>query len=574
MTTESIINGILSWFVYWISLPVWLAMSFWRGKKFRNFVFTVVIISWLIIRIVGATLFWGAVSLIGRYAIMLPFMALQFVAMFWFLSRTKVIESVPGEKGAISFDDYFGNEYLVDLVRNWVKLLTDRTKLDNMGGRAISGILLEGPPGTGKTMLAQALATDGDAAFIGMSGSDFTSMFFGIGVLKVRGMFGKARLWAKEYGSCILFIDEIDAIAASRGGVSGDPTQGPVQGGLAGGMFGGMGAMGVLSRLLVEMDGITEIPLRDRIQNTVRGWIGVPAIDPGIVLIMGSTNRVQVLDPAIVRPGRFDRTIKVGLPDKGSRRLMFEGYLKKVKHRKIDVDVLVRVTPGVSPALIASAVTKDAARLAIFDKRSSISQNDILMALQELAVGVPQPISEFDPEQRLVVAIHEAGHACAVYHLMREHAVIGWVSIVRRGGAMGYVSRLETEDRYMVPLARLRNGIIVSLAGHEAVKLVTGEPWTGASSDLNNVRAMIAGLIAHLEFGSLQTKMDVFETVKPKEMDKYMKQNMETTRDFLKEHRKELDALTDALLEKSELEGDEAVAIIEDAILDEANASQ
>jgi cell division protease FtsH len=418
-------------------------------------------------------------------------------------------------------------------------------------------------------MLAQCLSTDSQAAFVGMSGSDFQSMFFGIGVLKVRGMFRKSRALAKEWGACILFIDEIDSIAASRGAVQGDPTQGPTQGGMAGGMFGGMGGLGVLSRLLVEMDGITEISMRDQFQNRMLQWLGLKPIDPGVVLVMGSTNRPAVLDPAITRPGRFDRKIQVALPDRGSRRELFEGYMLKVKHDdSINIDTLVRVTPGVSQALIASAITKDAARIAIFDGRDAVSQKDIEMALQEITMGLPQPISELDPKQREVLSYHESGHAIAVYHFMREEANIGWASIVRRGAAMGYVQHFEKEDRYIIPLSRLKKGIMVSLAGHEAVKLVFGEAWTGAASDLNNVRRMIASLIAHLEFGSLPRDFDVLKTIKPQQIDSYMEKSMTTTRNFLETHRAELDAVADALKTYDELEGEKVISIIEQVVAD------
>lgn len=279
---------------------------------------------------------------------------------------------------------------------------------------------------------------------------------------------------------------------------------------------------------------------------------------------MGSTNRPDVMDPAILRPGRFDRKIEVTLPDRGDRRALFGGYLKKIKHDgKIDVDYLVRITPGVSQAFIASAVTKDSARLAIFDGRKAIRQNDIEMALQEITVGIPQPVGELEPRQREVLSFHEAGHAVAVYHYMRDDANIGWASIVRRGGAMGYVQHVETEDRYIIPLTRLKKGIMVSLCGHEAVKLVYGEPWTGAASDLNNVRRMIAVLIAHLEFGALPRDFDILKAIEQKQIDQYLEDTMAKARAFLSAHRAELDAVAAALRDRDELQDSEVIEIIE-----------
>jgi ATP-dependent 26S proteasome regulatory subunit len=196
--------------------------------------------------------------------------------------------------------------------------------------------------------------------------------------------------------NCILFIDEIDAIAGNRGGVQ-DPRRGPVQGGLAGGMFGGMGGLGVMSRLLVEMDGVTEIPMRDRIQNRMLELLQMPPVDPGVLLIMGATNRPDSLDPAIVRPGRFDRKITVPYPDKGSRRAIITGYLGKVKHDpKINLEQLVSSTAGTTPALLENAITSEAARLAIEDGRDRINQADIREALLIERDGLKQPISEWD----------------------------------------------------------------------------------------------------------------------------------------------------------------------------------
>lgn len=565
---RSIVDSFLLWLTSLLSFWLSLLVSFWRNKILKLVTVYFLLISAATISFTSWQTYFTILETGSRFLFGLGFIMVQFIGLFWFLSRTRVLESIPGDKGSISFDDYYGSEHLVKLVREWTALLTiGKDKLDQMGGRGLSGILLLGPPGTGKTMLAQCLSTDSEAAFIGMSGSDFTSMFFGIGVLKVRSMFAKARSFAKQYGACILFIDEIDAIASSRGAVEGDPSAGPVQGGMSGGVFGGMGGVGVLSRLLVEMDGITEIPRRDRIQSRLLTWLGMDPIDPGVVLVMGSTNRPSVLDPAITRPGRFDRKIQVMLPDRGSRRALFEGYMQKIKHDDtVNIDTLVRVTPGVSQALIASAITKDAARLAIFDGRDAVSQKDIEMALQEITMGIPQPISELDPKQREVLSYHEGGHAVAVYHFMREEANIGWASIVRRGGAMGYVQHFEKEDRYIIPLARLKKGIMVSLAGHEAVKLVFGEPWTGASSDLNNVRRMIASLIAHLEFGTLPRDFDLLKAIKSEQIDNYMDESMEKTHTFLITHRGELDAVAIALQESDELQGEQVVNIIEKVI--------
>ena len=199
--------------------------------------------------------------LIGRLAFVVLFIVIQFVAMFAFLGSSKSIETVPGDKGQKSFaDDYFGNDNEVELVLHWTKLLTvERSKLEDMGAKAISGILMEGPPGVGKTLMARCLATASNAAFFSLSATDLVSMFLGMGAVKVMRLGSKARAKAKEYGAAICFIDEIDAIGASRGGVMGDNRFGgaietTINKVMMGGMAGGGAGMGVLSRLLTVMD--------------------------------------------------------------------------------------------------------------------------------------------------------------------------------------------------------------------------------------------------------------------------------------------------------------------------------
>lgn len=587
------LDSILGKLIEQISLPVWIFVVIWRNKALRSFLVVVIVVSYILFQTLGFQIFLTLIGMLFRMVFAILFIMIQFVGLFWFLSRTKVIETIPGDEGTITFDDYFGNEHLVKLVKEWVELLTDgRNKLDDLGGKALSGLLLIGPPGTGKTMLARCLAGSAHSAFIGMSGSDFTSMFLGVGVLKVRGMFNKARKWAKAFGAVILFVDEIDAIAGNRGSVAGDRNR-PVQGGMAGGMFGG-GGLGVMSRLLVEMDGISEISLRDRIQNRMRTWIGLPELDQGVVLVMAASNRPDALDPAILRPGRLDRRIHVGLPDKGSRRAIIEGYLNKVKHvgircaycgteydererhsgnncsecdapgESIDVDYLVSITSWASPALLASAITKDAARLAIFDGRRAISQQDIENALQENALGLANPISDLEPEQKYQIAVHEAGHAIAVYYLKPE-TKIARVSIVRRSGALGYVMPVEKTDLYTIRLTRFVRDIMVSLAGHVATEVILNEAWTGATGDLTNVRNRVYVLAGLGFFGSfpLASGDPLANRNLSEKIDEFINNCMNKTRDLLELHRKELEAVADALVKDEDLSGDTVIKIIE-----------
>jgi cell division protease FtsH len=335
---------------------------------------------------------------------------------------------------------------------------------------------------------------------------------------------------------------------------------------MMGGMAGGGAGMGVLSRLLTVMDGVTEISKRDEIQNRIRTWFGIPTIEQGVVLFIGATNRPDVLDSALVRPGRFDRRISIGKPDKHTRRALFEGYLKKVKHAPMNIEELVADTDGVSHAFIASAIEKDAARLAIFDGRKEITQRDIERSIEENIVGMANPVKDMMPDQKLEVAIHEAGHALMM-HLVRPGKRIAGASIIRRsGGILGYVRDVERDEIFARPLAAYTADIMVSLAGHEAVVLVLGQPWTGATSDFRQVQTRLHALAMHGYFAGGMIPFDVNNPFEHKEIkesaDKFAHECREKTQELLATHRATLDVLTNALLEKDELTSSELYDIL------------
>ncbi len=559
-------TGFALWVIGLISIPVWLVRGVLRSPSSKRLVLWFTALSISLILLLGFPTYIQILMTGGQLAMGFVFMMLQFVGLFWFLSKTKEIEMHPGDTGSITFDDYYGSQHLVSLVKEWTYLLTHPEELWDIGAEAISGLLLIGAPGTGKTMLAQALSSDSGAAFLGLTGSDFSSMFFGIGVIKVRGMFGKARRLAREYGACILFIDEVDSIAANRGGVQGGGNDGPVRGGMAG-MMGGMGGLGVMSRLLTEMDGLRDESARDMIQNWMRAKMSLPLINPGVVLVMGATNRPDVLDPAILRPGRFDRKIQVDLPDSVSRRALFVGYLGKVKHDDtINVDTLVADSHGVSPAFLASAIQKDAPRIAIFDGRNLVAQSDIESAIQENIVGMANPIGDFDPKQKRQVAVHEAGHAVAAYHY-RPHKRIARASIIRRGGGiLGYMMDVDTVDVYAMPLRHLALDIGVGVAGHLATEVVLGELWTGATSDVRNIQGRVAALAMHGVFAE-RIPLDPTNPYQDKEIleeaNRFLADVVTRTKRLMEWDRLAVEGVADALVEKGELTGEEVVAIIE-----------
>src|SRR5258706_12784630 len=490
----------------------------------------------------------------------LGFAVMQFVAIFWFMSRSRVEIIRPGDPKQITFDDYMGQPNLLKMVRQWISLLSDRTQFQKMGGQFINGLLLAGEPGTGKTLLAKAMAGEAGIAFISMEGSGFRAMFWGVDVLKMIRFISQARKLAKEYGACIAYIDEIDAVGMSRGSVMGG------QGGMMGGGM-GMGGMmgggsGALTRLLYEMDGITELNGWEKLRAR---WYQlrkkpVPPRDWHI-LFMGSTNRPDVLDPALTRPGRFDRTVVVNKPDRGGRRAIVTYYLNKIRtDETIDIDAIVSDTAWATPARIMSAITKDAVRLALFDDRDRVAQHVIELVFQEQAMGLENPIEEMEEDQRRQVAYHEAGHAIVQYYLRPDERIVR-VSIVRRSEALGYVLPVPNYDIYALPLRTFVADILVSMAGHVATKLFLGEYWTGATSDFQNVRGRLWQLAHYGYFGPPLNIDQVGAQGKDKMevVEKFWKKLEEQTEKILAKYSAEVHAVAQALLDRNDLTGKQCI---------------
>jgi cell division protease FtsH len=513
--------------------------------------------------VLNATLI--GLSFIFRFVFAILFVIIQFGAIFWFMSQTKVEVIRPGDPKTLTFADYKGQERLVEMVRQWLSLLSDRGDFQRMGGRFINGLLLYGPPGTGKTLLAKCMAGEADVAFISVEGSGFRGMFWGMDVLRMISFIRRARKLAREYGACIAFIDEIDAVGMSRGGVMGG--RGPVGMGMGGMMGGGTGA---LTRLLYEMDGVEEKTRSERIIAKINQLFRRP-IPPRNwhVLFMGSTNRPDVLDPALTRPGRFDRMLEVSPPDKTGRREIVNYYLSKIKtDDTVDVEAIVQDTAWATPAKIMAAITKDAVRLALFDGRSAVGQKDIDQAFQEQAFGLERPIEEMEESQRRQIAYHEAGHAIAFHYFRPEKRIVRATIIGRGGGTLGYVQPVARYEEYARPLRTIAADIMVSLAGHVATKVFLGEYWTGAYSDFDKVRNDIAHLAALGYFGPpLRGPEAVYGTdYRNKEIEQFWQQLEEQCERFIHAHTAEVEAIAEALLEKESLSGEEVIQIIENAV--------
>ena len=541
----------------------------WRfTKSLLPWVLGIGLIIWMFSDPAVLSLVLLAVSYIARIVFALFYAVIQFVAIFWFMARSKTEIIKPEDPKTMTFADYWGQPTLLKLVKQWISLLSDRDKFVDMGGKYINGILLYGPPGTGKTMLAKAMAGEAGIPFMSIEGSGFRGMFIGVDVLKMMAFCGKAKKLAREYGACIADIDEIDAVGQSRSGVMGG------QGGMGmGGMMGG--GSGALTRLLYEMDGIDEKGRFEKWKNRIYKLFGkTPPPRNWHVLYMGSTNRPDVLDAALLRPGRFDQKIEVSIPDKSGRREVIKGYLSKVRYDEtVDIEATVEDTPYSTPAQIAAAITKDAVRIALFNGRNAISQRDIDQALQEQHFGIEQPIEEFDPEQRRQVAYHEAGHAVVQHYLLPEQRIVR-VSIIRRGNALGYVMHVDRTETYAAPLRRYAAHIMVSMAGHVATKLHMGEYWTGAAggpgSDFSQVRGRLWQLYQSGYFGppvrGLESSVGAAAIPAGSDglIERFWKTLEEQTEQLLAQHADEVDAIAQALLQKGELSNSEVLEFLGD----------
>ena len=500
--------------------------------------------------------------------ILVFFIILQFGAMFWFLSRGNDYVIYPNEYDT-SFDDVRGQPAAVESTQEVLRVFEGFKDFKQMGGYPPHGILFEGPPGTGKTLMAKAIAGASGVPFLFATGSGFAAMFVGIGNLKVRRLFKKARVMSDKYGGSVIFIDEIDAVG-SRGGVttdrSGDrSTHRIIMGGM--GMGGGMG---VINELLVQMDGFT-VP-RGLWRHIRRiAFRAKPKVPFYNILVIGATNRAATLDAALVRPGRFDRKIHVGLPDAEGRQDILEYYLAKVRHEPIDYPKLSRMTVGYSPASLKNIVN-EALLFALQDGRDALRWDDLWQAKLSEEIGHKQPV-KYSPREKAMVAVHEGAHAVASYALEREELQIQVITIQKRESALGLVSTQEIEEMFLRTQKQLLARIQVSLAGLVAEEIWYGQTTSGPSSDLVNATRNAAAYVGVYGMGrslisAAASGPGPYGEVDPigvvlsdgdrrREVDAILNDCRDNVRNLLLKKRHVVEGVRDALLEREELVGDE-----------------
>jgi len=443
----------------------------------------------------------------------------------------------------VTFKDVAGVEEAKEELQEIIEFLKEPQKFQKLGGRIPKGVLLMGPPGTGKTLMARAIAGEASVPFFSISGSDFVEMFVGVGASRVRDLFEQG----KKNAPCIIFIDEIDAVGRHRGAGLGGGHDEREQ---------------TLNQLLVEMDGFES--------------------NEGVILI-AATNRPDVLDPALMRPGRFDREVVVTLPDIKGREGIIKVHTRRIPFAKdVDISILARGTPGMSGAQLANLVNEAALNAARFD-RKSVAMADFEEAKDKVLMGKERKSMIMSDEEKRNTAYHEAGHALAAY-LLPDADPLHKVTIIPRGRALGVTMQLPEEDKYSYTREYMEASLTILLAGRVAEELVLGSCTTGASNDLERVtdraRKMVCEWGMSEEMGPLTFGKKAEQIFLGREIAQHQDYSEDTAmqidkevkkvvlaahaeaRKLLEENRDDLILVAEALLEYETLDANEVKAVL------------
>jgi cell division protease FtsH len=450
----------------------------------------------------------------------------------------------------ITFRDVAGVDEAVQELHEIKEFLENPKRFQALGARIPKGVLLYGPPGTGKTLLARAVAGEAGVPFFSISGSDFVEMFVGVGASRVRDLFEQA----KQNSPCIIFMDEIDAVGRHRGA----------------GMGGGHDEREqTLNQLLVEMDGFE---MKDNI------------------ILIAATNRPDILDPALLRPGRFDRQIVVDRPDRKGRKQILEVHTRgKPLAKQIDLDALAGQTPGFTGADLANLIN-EAALLTARSSKREITMDELEEGIMRVIAGPEKKSRVMSEKERLVTAYHELGHAI-VGHLLPNTDPVHKISIISRGQALGYTISLPTEDKFLTTRAELTDTMAMTLGGRAAEEIVFGEITTGASNDLEKVTetakqmVMRFGMSERLgprvfghdrsmpflgrEFSSEPDYSDEIAREIDDEIRRFVEEAHQTAKDILAERREGLDRISKILLERETIDAEQFEKLLEGGSEDE-----
>jgi cell division protease FtsH len=455
----------------------------------------------------------------------------------------------------ITFRDVAGVDEAVQELHEIKEFLENPKKFQALGARIPKGVLLYGPPGTGKTLLARAVAGEAGVPFFSISGSDFVEMFVGVGASRVRDLFEQA----KQNAPCIIFMDEIDAVGRHRGA----------------GMGGGHDEREqTLNQLLVEMDGFE---MKDNI------------------ILIAATNRPDILDPALLRPGRFDRQVVVDRPDRKGRKKILEVHTRgKPLAKQIDLDALAGQTPGFTGADLANLIN-EAALLTARSGNREIAMHELEEGIMRVIAGPEKKTRVMSEKERLITAYHELGHAI-VGHLLPNCDPVHKISIISRGQALGYTISLPTEDKFLTSRAELTDTMAMTLGGRAAEEIVFGEITTGASNDLEKVTetakrmVMRFGMSERLgprvfghdrgqpflgrEFSAEPDYSDEIAREIDDEIRRIVEGAHQTAKDLLTERRAELDRVSKILLERETIDAEQFVALLDGKPVDDVFADE
>lgn len=455
------------------------------------------------------------------------------------------------EKDKVMFTDIAGSQEAKQDLQEVVEFLKYPKKFQNVGARIPKGVLLVGPPGTGKTMLARAVAGEANVPFFSISGSEFVEMFVGVGASRVRDLFAKA----KKNAPCIIFVDEIDAVGRRRGS----------------GMGGGHDEREqTLNQILVEMDGF------EQGQN---------------VIVLAATNRADVLDPALLRPGRFDRRVNIGLPDRKDREAVLKvHFAKKPVSKDVDLDALAAKSAGSSGADLAN-IANEAAIIAARLNHKEITNDDVVAAFEKVAIGPERKSKVMSEKEKEITAYHEAGHAI-VGHILPDSDLVHKVTIIPRGGTGGVTWFIPPEDKSYHSIVDYKDILARMLGGRIAEEVMFGSDHvtTGAGSDLQKAAELARDMIINQGMGK-QLRDQVFqvdegmmfdrmtherqyseETAKiiDGEVEALVKEAANRARIVIEANKKGLEALKERLIEKETIEAEEVKEVLKHATLPKA----
>ena len=495
------------------------------------------------------------------------FIVIQFGALFWFLGRPRLYWVLPGETG-VTFDDYKGNPEVLEAARRIVTLLRGVKEFQDIGGAPIRGLLLTGDPGTGKSYLAQCMSTEAGVPFAYASAASFKAMFMGMDVLMIRRLYTKARKLAREYGACVIFMDEIDAIGASRGSGGG-------MGWAWEGMM-GMGGSGSLNQLLMEMDPPNiETGWFKKIMRTLGLAHGRTQSQP--VLTVGATNIPDTLDRALLRPGRFDRKVHVAAPTDKYRPEVIEYYLNKVQHEEnISIAALSARLVEYTPVAIKHVIN-EATIIAHFDGRDKVSYRDLIEAQDVHEFGLRQ-LSELTPIERRRLAYHEAGHTVACYYLMDRYFP-AFVTLHMHGdleGAAAFAAWRQKETIITNSKEDIQARIQVSLASRAAEELFLDVNLNGVTGDFASATRLAAMYVGAYGMDGTLSSILAFQQISgggggmpiPKmaeRVEAVLQAQMKEVKQLFQNHTDAVIAVAEALIEREELVADEIKELIDEA---------